>query len=265
MLGEGNWGNFLPSLMYGVPLGKASRVKVDVYSGNVSSLQNHLDLSWSPDFEGYSGTVLFAVKTFFWPETKQPKSLQTLKQIGYFSAVRELDELKETTAWSLCRGSWISRSVGSDPGCFQPRPTLSPSVQLSMCPRPWTRPVQQSWLLWSIYLILFIKWSFSFQPFGRSFRKGLEAVFREENLVHFSQLAELVITWQSWSLSVLGCTSMRLKPSWPSSMRYRRRPWTGRCLVRQSYSYVFSDLRIKWIRGSHRFPLQTTGVDTIRT
>jgi hypothetical protein len=48
-------------------------------------------------------------------------------------------------------------------------------------------------------------------------------------------------------------------------MRYRRRPWTGRCLVRQSYSSVFSDLRIKWIRGSHRFPLQTKGVDTIRT
>lgn len=48
----------------------------------VGSLQNHLDLSWSPDFEGYSGTVLFAVKTFSWLETKQPKSLQTLKQIG---------------------------------------------------------------------------------------------------------------------------------------------------------------------------------------
>lgn len=30
-------GNFLPSLMYGVPLGKASRVKVDVHSGNVGS------------------------------------------------------------------------------------------------------------------------------------------------------------------------------------------------------------------------------------
>ena len=39
-MGQSNWSNFLTSLMYGVPVGKASRVNVDVHSGNISSRAN---------------------------------------------------------------------------------------------------------------------------------------------------------------------------------------------------------------------------------
>jgi hypothetical protein len=49
-MGQNNWGNFLPPLMYGGPVGKASQVNVDVHSGNICTLK--LTSFPSPSFSG---------------------------------------------------------------------------------------------------------------------------------------------------------------------------------------------------------------------